>query len=292
MIDLFQISLELGLLYSLIAISIVISFKYLNIADLTVDGSFTLGAAIVATSIRFWGFDPFTSLFLAIFFGALAGFCTGILSTKFKTDPLLAGILIMTMLYSVNLRVMHQANISLLNTKNIFSFISSFTSQNISYLLFVLLITFLAITFFNYFLKTELGGLFRATGDNPTFVRSLGKNPSRYKIIGLMISNATVALCGGIVAQRQGFADVNMGIGILVIGLASLIIGDAIFPTSKHKILITLLSAVIGSIGYQFALGLALRAGLAASDLKLLTGMIVIVAIGFSKIKFHPVNNE
>lgn len=292
MIDLFQISLELGLLYSLIAISIVISFKYLNIPDLTVDGSFTLGAAIVATSIRYWGFDPFAALSLAILFGALAGFSTGMLSTKFKTDPLLAGILIMTMLYSVNLRVMQQANISLLNTKNIFSFISSFTTQNISYLIFVLGVTVFAIFFFNFLLKSELGGMIRATGDNPTFVSSLGKNPSKYKVLGLMISNSTVALCGGIVAQRQGFADVNMGIGILVIGLASLIIGNAIFPTSKHKILLTLLSAVIGSIGYQLALGLALRAGLAASDLKLITGLIVIVAIGLSKIKFLRADND
>lgn len=288
MIDLLQISVELGLLYSLIAISIVISFKYLNIADLTVDGSFTLGAAIVAASIRVWGFDPFSALILSMLFGAIAGLCTGTLSTKFKTDPLLAGILIMTMLYSVNLRIMQQANISLLNTKNIFSFISSFTGQNVSYLLFVLAITILAIIFFNYFLKTELGGIIRATGDNPTFVKLLGKKSSNYKILGLMISNATVALCGGIVAQRQGFADVNMGIGILVIGLASLIIGNAIFPTSKHKILLTLISAIIGSIGYQLALGLALRAGLAASDLKLITGLIVILAIGLSKLKTHP----
>jgi putative ABC transport system permease protein len=284
-LSLFQISLEQGLLYSLIALSISISFKYLNVADLTVDGSFTLGAAIVATTLKFGNVDPYLSLLLAIASGAIAGLLTGLLATKFRTDSLLAGILIMTMLYSVNLRIMGQANISLLNEKTVFTIFKGLFPLSSLYLFFFLGIATLSVLFFNKFFKTEFGAMIRATGDNSVYVKSIGKNPEHYTIMGLMISNGTVALCGGLAAQRQAFADVNMGLGVLVIGLASLIIGNAILPASKHKFLLTLLSAVAGSIGYQFALGIALRLGFAASDLKLITGLIVIASISLSKIK-------
>ncbi len=281
------VSLEQGLAYALVALGIVISFRVLAFPDLTVDGSFPLGAAVTARLITL-DVDPLLSILAAIAAGFAAGCITGTLNTKLKINSLLSGILMMTILYSVNLRIMGRSNIQLLTVDTFLT-----PLENLDVNRFIPMIAFFVVVSFGFklltdlFLHTQLGLAMRATGDNEQMIRSLGVNTDNTTILGLGISNAFVALSGSLVAQDQGFADVGMGIGMIVIGLASIIIGESMVGvrTGKKTVLRMTLAAIVGSVIYKFIIALGLRMGLAPTDLKLATGVMVILALGIPGLK-------
>jgi putative ABC transport system permease protein len=277
------ISLEQGLAYGLVALGIVITFRILAFPDLTVDGSFPLGAAVVARLIM-EGVPPVYGILMAIICGFLAGCCTGLLNTKLKINSLLAGILMMTVLYSVNLRIMGRSNIQLLTVDTLLT-----PLENLDVNRFIPIITFFFLVavgiklLTDMFLHTQIGFAMRATGDNEQMIRTLGVNTDNMTVLGLGISNAFVALSGALVAQDQGFSDVGMGIGMIVAGLASIIIGEALF--GKKTVKRMTLAAIVGSIIYKFIISLGLRLGLAPTDLKMATGVMVILALGIPALK-------
>jgi len=277
------ISLEQGLAYGLVALGIVISFRILAFPDLTVDGSFPLGAAVVARFIM-EGVPPGYGILLAVIAGFLAGCCTGVLYTRLKINSLLCGILMMTVLYSVNLRIMGRSNIQLLTVDTFLT-----PLENLDMNRFVPIIAFFFVVAFgiklltDWFFRTQIGFAMRATGDNEQMIRSLGVNTSNITVLGLGLSNAFVALSGALVAQDQGFADVGMGIGMIVAGLASIIIGEAL--AGKHTVQRMTLAALTGSIIYKWIISVGLRLGLAPTDLKLATGIMVILALGIPALK-------
>jgi putative ABC transport system permease protein len=276
-------SLEQGLVFGIMALGVYITFKVLDFPDLTVDGSFPLGAA-VASILIFNGANPFFASLLAAAAGMVAGYITGLLNTKGKITGLLAGILTMTALYSVNLRVMGRSNVTLLNARTIFTYIESWgiPRQWVFMAAFILVSVVIKILL-DSFLKTQLGFALRATGDNPGMARALGVNTDAMKMMGLSISNGLVALSGSLVAQYQGFSDIGMGIGTIVSGLASVIIGEMII--GEKSISFATFSALLGSFIYRLSVGIALRLGFAATDLKLLTTVLVIIALGTPQIR-------
>jgi putative ABC transport system permease protein len=262
-------AVELGLLYALMALGVYITYRILDFPDLTVDGSFATGGAIAAVMISN-GYNPVLACLAAFAGGLAAGACTGILHTKGKVNGLLSGILMMIALYSINLRIMGKPNISLLGADTLFSSISPFWLMVIVVIIVKLLL--------DVFLHTDLGLALRATGDNSRMIRSLGANTDNTTILGVSLSNGLVALSGALIAQQSGFADITMGVGMIVIGLASVIIGEAIF--GARTVFFATLAAVLGSIMYRIVVALALRVEwLKASDLKLITAIIVIVAL-------------
>lgn len=277
------ISLEQGFAYGIVALGIVISFRILAFPDLTVDGSFALGGAVVARLIM-EGVPPAYGIFLATVAGFLAGCCTGLLNTRLKINSLLAGILMMTILYSVNLRIMGRSNIQLLTVD---TFITPLENLDINR--FVPIIAFFAVVAFgikiltDLFFKTQLGFAMRATGDNEQMIRTLGVNTDSMTVLGLGMSNAFVALSGAMVAQDQGFADIGMGIGMIVAGLASIIIGETLI--GKQTVARKTLAALAGSVVYKWIIAVGLRLGLAPTDLKLATGVMVILALGIPALK-------
>lgn len=277
------ISLEHGLAYGLVALGIVITFRILAFPDLTVDGSFPLGAAVVSRLI-IEGVSPIYGIFLAIICGFVAGCCTGFLNTKLKINSLLAGILMMTMLYSINLRIMGRSNIQLLTVNTLLT-----PLENLDINRFIPIITFFFIVVFaikfltDMFLHTQIGFAMRATGDNEQMIRTLGVNTDHMTLLGLGISNAFVALSGALVAQDQGFSDVGMGIGMIVAGLASIIIGEALF--GKKTVQRMTFAAIVGSIIYKLIISLGLRLGLAPTDLKMATAFMVILALGIPALR-------
>ncbi|MBS1238307.1 MAG: inner-rane translocator, partial [Deltaproteobacteria bacterium] len=243
------ISLEQGLAYGLVALGIVITFRILSFPDLTVDGSFPLGAAVVARLIV-EGVPPAYGILLAIVAGFVAGCCTGVLYTKLKINSLLAGILMMTVLYSVNLRIMGKSNIQLLTVSTFLTPLENLpVNRFIPIIAFFLVVSFGMKILTDLFMHTQLGFAMRATGDNEQMIRALGVNTDNTTILGLGISNAFVALSGALVAQDQGFSDVGMGIGMIVAGLASIIIGEALL--GKHTVQRMTLAALIGSFLYK-----------------------------------------
>ncbi|MCR4429921.1 MAG: ABC transporter permease [Tepidanaerobacteraceae bacterium] len=283
-------SIEQGLVFGIMALGVYITFKILNFADLSVDGSFPLGAA-VAASLIVGGHSPFTATLAAILAGALAGYATGILNTSGKISDLLAGILTMTSLYSINLRIMGRPNIPLLNQPTVFSIIQDaakkifpgFPVQYMYLILFIIVVLAIKVLL-DAFLKTQLGFSLRATGDNPQMIRSQGVDTDMTKRIGLSLSNALISLSGALVAQYQGFADVGMGIGTIIAGLASVIIGDALL--GEKSIFIATLGVLFGSFLYRFSISLVLSFRLAqASDLKLFTALVVILALTAPRFK-------
>ena len=277
------ISLEQGLAYGLVAIGIVITFRILAFPDLTVDGSFPLGAAVVARLIM-EGVPPIYGILMAIIIGFLAGCCTGLLNTKLKINSLLAGILMMTILYSVNLRIMGRSNIQLLTVHTLLTPLENLDVNRFIPIIAFFFVVTLCIKFLtDMFLHTQLGFAMRATGDNEQMIRTLGVNTDNMTVLGLGISNAFVALSGALVAQDQGFSDVGMGIGMIVAGLASIIIGEALF--GKKTVQRMTLAAVVGSILYKFIISAGLRMGLAPTDLKMATGVMVILALGIPALK-------
>ena len=273
-LSILQGALEQGLIYAIMAVGIFISFRVLNIPDLTVDGTFTLGTSVSAI-FAFNGY-PMLGIVVSILAGALAGCVTGFLQTKMKFQPILAGILTMTALYSVNLRIMQKPNLSLFDKKSIFSYAEAFLGD-VTNLVVIAFILVLFTVIIHLFLKTQLGMSLRATGDNEDMVRASSINADAMKIMGLGIANALVALSGAVLAQYQGFADVSGGIGTMVIGLASIIVGEAIF--GRKSILRNLIAVSVGAVLYRFILTVALRIGFEAGDLKLLSAVLGAIAI-------------
>ncbi len=278
----FQISLEQGLAYALVALGIVISFRILAFPDLTVDGSFVLGGAVVARMIVL-GYQPLTGVLLAILIGFAAGCATGLLNTRLKINSLLAGILIMTILYSVNLRVMGRSNTPLINYVTVFTPFEQMEMRWISIVLFFGVIVFAGKLFTDLFLHTQIGLAMRATGDNEQMIRTLGVNTENMTVLGLGISNAFVALSGALVAQHQGFADIGMGIGMIVAGLAAIIIGETLLKAKSVGMMT--FAAILGSFIYRLIITIGLWLGLAPTDLKMATGAMVILALGFPALK-------
>ncbi len=283
MLNIIPISLEQGLSYALVALGIALTFRVLSFPDLTVEGSFPLGGAVAARLI-FDGMDPVFATTIAMGVGFLAGCLTGVFATKFKINSLLAGILMMTILYSVNLRIMGRANIPLLNRMTIFSSMEAWDiSRDIPVIIFFFVVAALSKIAIDVFLHTEYGLGLRATGDNEQMIRSLGVNTDTATIFGLGISNALVALGGAMIAQDQGFSDVGMGIGIIVAGLASIIIGEALIR--PFTVVRMTFAAVMGSVLYRFIIALGMRLGLAPTDLKMATGFMVVLALAIPALR-------
>lgn len=271
-------ALELGLLYGIVAIGVYLTFRVLNFPDLTVDGSFTTGAGAAAAMI-INGYSPLLATLTGAVVGFIAGIFTGILHAKGKIDGLLAGILTMIALWSVNLRIMGKANLPLLREDTLISPLraAGYLGKSwvgISIFAVVSLVLVLAVY---WFLHTDLGLSIQATGNNGQMIRSLGVNTDRTTILTLAISNGFVGLSGAVVAQYQGFADISMGIGLILIGLASVILGQALL--SQRNILIAALAVVIGSILYRIIIFIALAAGLKPNDMKAITAILVIAAL-------------
>lgn len=285
-------SVQLGLLYAIMALGIYITFRILNLPDLTVDGSFSLGMACAAV-VTIAG-HPFLALFVAILVGALAGCTTGLLQTKLNIHPILSGILVMTGLYTVNLAIMGgRSNLSLVGNETLFTkadaIISSPTGLGrtlLALLLCVLVIVILAVAF-----KTRLGLAIRATGDNEEMVRSSSINANISKCIGLSVGNGCVALSGALICQYQMFSDVSSGSGMVVIGLASVIIGETLL--GRRSVTIGLVSSAVGSILYRVIIAFALKIDLFPSyALKLISAVIVAVALSIPSIKANIQQNK
>jgi putative ABC transport system permease protein len=272
-------SLYEGLVFGFVAIGVYLTFRVLGFPDLTVDGSFTLGAAVTAVLIVN-GVNPSLATLAALGVGLCAGLATSLLNTKLRIPALLAGILVMVALYSINLRIMGGANVSLLREATIFTQVSEFLGVGTRIARSLIVAGVLAVIVFfilNWFLRTEIGLALRATGDNEQMVRGLGVNTDMTTILGVSISNGLVALGGAVVAQGQGFADVGMGIGMIVMGLASVIIGEALFrPKGVARLLLAVLG---GTFIYRLVISIALRLGMAPGDLKLITAVLVIIAL-------------
>ncbi|WP_054742061.1 ABC transporter permease [Cellulosilyticum ruminicola] len=274
-------AVELGLLFTLLTLGLFISYRILDIPDLTVDGSFTLGA-VVSVIITMKG-SPELGILAAAGAGTLAGMVTAILQTKLKIQPILAGILTMTGLYSINLMIMGKPNLSLLGEETIFTKLNvALGGQNAEMVIGVIGVVAICILL-GVFLHTNVGLAIRATGDNEDMVRSSSINVDHMKIIGLAIANALVALSGALVAQKQASADTGMGTGMVVIGIASLIIGEVIVDSvvKQRGIKANIVAAIIGSIIYRLIISLALTFEITATSMKLISAIIVAFAISY-----------
>ena len=265
--------LEQGLLFSVVAIAVYITFKIIDFPDMSVDGTFPLGAAISA-ALLVNGVNPWLSILAAAAGGALAGAITGLMHVKLKIDNLMAGILMMIGLYSINLRIMGKANVPLFNVNNVFKL-------NLPAIAIIAAVLIVVKILLDLYLKTKSGFLLIAVGDNEQVVSSLGVNKDFVKVLGLLISNALAAAAGAITAQYQGFADVGMGTGTVVMGLAAVIIGTSLFERFSFIKATTL--SIIGAIIYKGAIAIVLKygaiIGLTANDLKLMTAVIVVIAL-------------
>lgn len=274
-----------GVLWGIMALGLYITFKVLDFADLTVDGSFALGGAVSAV-LLVNGWNPFLSLLIAFLAGGISGVVTGLLHTKLEIPGILAGILTMIALYSINIRIMGQANTPLLGVDTIMVNLEILLGidRTMSSLIAGVVFSVVIIMILYWFFGTELGSVIRATGNNERMVRAQGVNTDNMKIIGLMLSNALVALSGAMVAQSQGYGDVGMGTGTIVIGLASIIIGEVIFGV-RFSFWYRLMSVVFGSIIYRIIIAVVLQLGLKSTDLKLLTAIIVALALALPVVK-------
>jgi putative ABC transport system permease protein len=276
---LLSISVYEGLAYGFVAIGVYITFRVLAFPDLTVDGSFPLGGAVAAVLI-INGANPWLATLAALGAGICAGLGTSLLNTKLRINALLAGILMMVALYSINLRIMGRSNIPLLREVTVFDQAAQFFGVTASVplsIILMLVIVSIVLAILNWFLRTEIGLALRATGENEQMVRGLGADTDMTTILGVSISNGLVALSGAMIAQNQCFSDVGMGIGMIVMGLASVIIGEGLFR--PRGITAILLAVVGGTFVYRLFIGVALRLGLPPSDLKLITALLVIIAL-------------
>lgn len=274
-----------GILWGIMTLGVYLTFRILDIADMTVDGSFATGGAVTGVLIVH-GVNPLLALLISFLVGMLTGLVTGLMHTKLRIHILLAGILSMIALYSVNIRIMGKANTPLLGVSTVMSFFTehcNMTTTMASLIVGAIFITVIVLAMY-WFFGTELGSAIRATGNNEKMIRALGVNTDSIKILGLMLANGLVALSGALVAQSQGYADVGMGTGTIVIGLASIIIGEVVF--GKHfGFWYTLLSVVLGSIIYRIIIAIVLQLGLKSTDLKLLTAIIVAIALSVPVLK-------
>ena len=285
-------TLAIGLVFAVLALGIYMSFRVYQMPDITADGSFPLGAAITARLLRD-GADPVTATLAGMAGGALAGAITGTIHVRFKVNALLSGILVMTALYSVNLRIMGASNVPI-NARTLFTPFEeaarasfgpeisilgrSVPSGDLGLLAASALIAGIATILMVLFLKTELGAAMRATGDNARMLRALGTSTDRMTVLGLAVSNALVALSGSLFAQMQAFADAQMGIGVIVLGLASVILGQSLIGPVR-SIALAVIGAVMGAILFRLLVAIAIRLGLDANDLKLVTALVVLAAI-------------
>lgn len=281
-------AVELGFIYSLVALGVYLSFRTLDFPDLSIDGTFPLGAAVAGSCILY-GMNPWLATFIAILAGAVAGYITAILATRLKMLNLLAGILTMTALYSINLRIMGRPNLALLGEETLATQLSHFFSKVFGFsdalrhhssLMGLAIIILVTVLILEWFLKTRKGLALRSIGSNPRMARSIGINDQTMIQMGLALSNALVALAGALFAQVYGFADVSMGVGTIIIGLAAVIIGEALF--NIRSVAMALMACIVGAILYRMAIAFALETsefGLQASDLNLVTAVIVAFAM-------------
>jgi putative ABC transport system permease protein len=279
--------LEQGALAGFLGLGVLVSFRFFRFPDLTAEGSYPLGGA-VAASLLVAGAGPVLATLAAIAAGVVAGMTTALIHTKLRINNIVAGIIVMTALYTVNLRVMGRANVSLLSVQTLFDQATAATGASetaVTIGLTALLLT-LAGAALAWFMHTDLGLAVRATGENETMIRSLGVDTDRTKLIGLGLSNGAIALSGALVAQDHGFADIGMGIGILVTGAAAVMIGEALFgdgPIERWVI-----ATVVGVLIYQLLVALALRVGLAPVDLKLITAALLLLALVLPRLRAKP----
>lgn len=270
-------SLELGMIYAVLALGVFLSFRTLNMPDLTVDGSIVTGMAVSAI-ICAGGGNAFVALAGAFAGGALAGLATGLLHTKLKIQAILAGILIMMASYSVNLRIMGKTpNIPLTKSETIYKIADRLLEPTYGGIIMNFLLLAVIIAVLYLFLQTRLGFVFRATGDNEDMVKACGVSCDSMKLMGLAISNGLVGLAGGMLAQNQAFADINSGVGMMVIGLASVILGEVIFGTKT--LLRRLIAAALGAVVYRIIMAQALYLGMESTDMKLVSAAIVAIAL-------------
>ncbi|HTC11916.1 MAG TPA: ABC transporter permease [Acetobacteraceae bacterium] len=282
--------LEQGALAGFLGLGVLISFRFFRFPDLTAEGSYPLGGAVTA-ALLVAGVDPILSTLAAVAAGVLAGIATALIHTKLRINNIVAGIIAMTALYTVNLRVMGRANISLLSVRTLYDQATDLLGVSAQgetavtiVLTFLLLVG--AAAALAWFLHTDLGLAVRATGENQAMIRSLGVDTDRTKLIGLGLSNGAIALSGALVAQDHGFADIGMGIGILVSGAAAVMIGEALFGDGSIERWVV--ATIVGALVYHFLVAFALRVGLAPVDLKLITAILLLVALALPRWRAKP----
>jgi putative ABC transport system permease protein len=284
-VDFYFSAVLLGLAFCSMGFGIYISLRIFNIPDITTDGSYTLGAAVTATLLLKSVSLPW--IFLSVIAaGSLAGAATGLIHTRFKIQPLLAGILVMTSLYSVNINVMGRSNLPLTGTPKITDVFSSIPSSQTQWSLLLIAVTLAMILFLSWLLKTDFGISMRATGNSEEMIRSLGVNTQNMKVIGLALANAFTAVSGFLVCQFQQFSDINMGIGIVIFGLGSVIVGEALLSRMPmQSIAVRLIGVVIGCIIFRLIIAVALQLGIDPNWLKLVTAVIVLLVVGIPNLR-------
>lgn len=284
--DFYLTALLQGFCFSAIALGIYISMKIFNIPDITTDGSYTFGATVTAVLLTHH-LPAFAILPIVIAAGALAGSITGLIHTKLKINPLLSGILVMTALYSVNLTLMGRSNIPLLNVSSIFSIINISGDPNYNTFWILLFFVLIVMLIIGYLLKTDFGIAMRATGNSESMIRALGVNTDRMKITGLALANALTATSGYLMTQFQGFADINMGIGIVIVGLGSVIIAESLINWFKiTSVWLSLVLVLSGAIIFQIVLAVTLSIGVDANLLKLVTAAFVLLIVSLPRLSF------
>ena len=277
MVNILIVSLLQGFEYALVTLGVMLSFRVIRFPDLTIEGSFPLGGAITASMIAA-KYEPLLGVVVSTVAGFAAGILTGVLNTKFKISKLLSGLLVMTILFTINLRIMGRSNIPLLYFSTMLTPIEKLIPRSsLPLILFFLIVIVLAKGLVDRFLATELGLALRATGDNEQMIKSLGVDTDFTNIMGLGMANALIALSGSLVTQDQGFADISMGVGVMVTGLAAMIIGETLLRPRSMGWLST--AMIVGTVVYYFVISVGLRLGLAPTDLKLATGVMVAVAL-------------
>ncbi len=278
-VNILSVSLYEGLAYGLLTIGFFLTFRVLDFPDLTMEGSFPMGGAVAAALIAYAEWNPFVATLGAVLVGCMAGLVTGFINTKLKVTALLSGILMMVGLYSVNLRIMGRPNIALLRQDTVFDIAGRYLGLGKMGLAITVSGIFAIVCFLllNWFLHTEIGLALRASGDNEQMVRGVGADTDKNILIGCGLANGMIALTGALVAQYQGFTDVSMGIGIIVTALASAIIGSAIFK--PQRVFTMLLACFGGSFIYRLIITLALRVGMTPGDLRLITSLMVLIAL-------------
>jgi putative ABC transport system permease protein len=283
--DFYLQAIQLALCLGTMCIGIFISMNIFNIPDITTDGSYTLGASVSAVMLTH-NYPVFFVLIVSMIMGAVSGMLTAYIHTKLKIDALLAGILVMTGLYSVNLEILGRSNIPLINTPSIFNKINFFQNELYNNLIIAGIVVILLIAIITYILKTDFGIAMRATGSSESMTKALGINNNKMKIIGLAIANALTALSGFLVAQNQGFTDINMGIGIVIVGLGSVLIATALQNWLRlRSILSQLVLVLIGSIIFQMVLAITLASGVDPNLLKLVTAVFVLLIVALPRIR-------
>jgi putative ABC transport system permease protein len=285
--DFYLTAILQGFCFSGIVLGIFISMKIFNIPDITTDGSYTLGAVVTAI-VLMRHISTFIALPIVIFAGALSGALTGFIHTKLKINALLAGILVMYSLYSINLTLMGRSNLPLINVSSLFTVLNLNANGNLNSLFILFTFVVIIVLIIGFLLKTDFGIAMRATGDSETMIRSLGVNTDRMKIIGLALANSLTAVSGYMISQYQGFTDINMGIGIVIVGLGSVIIAETFINFFNiTSVWLSLGLVILGAVIFQLVLAITLDLGVDANLLKLVTATFVLVVIIIPRLKFN-----